>query len=84
MTFSYDIFLSHNKADKDRIRQLAERLRDEGLRVWFDEWVIMPCYDIFLAIEHGLEATRVLVLCLSETALTTDELLSALTSDARV
>ncbi len=72
MTFSYDIFLSHNKADKDRIRQLAERLRDEGFRVWFDEWVIMPGDDIFLAIEHGLEATRVLVLCLSETALTSD------------
>ncbi len=72
MTFSYDIFLSHNKADKDRVRQLAERLRDEGFRVWFDDWVIEPGDDIVLAIEHGLEAARVLVLCLSIDALSSE------------
>ena len=31
--FSYDIFLSHNSQDKPRVRALAERLRDAGLRV---------------------------------------------------
>jgi hypothetical protein len=35
---SYDVFLSHNAKDKPRVRRLAERLRDAGLRVWFDEW----------------------------------------------
>lgn len=38
--FQYDVFLSHNRADKPRVRALAERLRSAGLRVWFDEWVI--------------------------------------------
>ncbi|NTU50369.1 toll/interleukin-1 receptor domain-containing protein [Chlorobaculum thiosulfatiphilum] len=38
--FQYDVFLSHNKADKPRVRALAGRLRLAGLRVWFDEWVI--------------------------------------------
>jgi hypothetical protein len=60
----YDVFLSHNQADKPRMRRLAERLR-----VWFDEWVIKPGEDIYLAIERGLEASRTLVLCLSAAAL---------------
>ncbi|WP_157098462.1 toll/interleukin-1 receptor domain-containing protein [Chlorobaculum limnaeum] len=38
--FQYDVFLSHNSADKSRVRALAERLRSAGLRVWFDERVI--------------------------------------------
>jgi WD40 repeat protein len=67
--FTYDVFLSHNSQDKPRVRKLAERLRDAGLRVWFDEWVIRPGDDIYLAIEHGLEAARVQVLCLSPAAL---------------
>jgi len=25
-----------------RVRQLAERLRRDGLKVWFDEWVLQP------------------------------------------
>jgi WD40 repeat protein/RNase P subunit RPR2 len=67
--FAFDVFLSHNSKDKARVRRLAERLRGAGLRVWFDEWVIRPGDDIYLSIEHGLEAARTLVLCLSPTAL---------------
>ncbi|WP_295881052.1 TIR domain-containing protein [uncultured Thiohalocapsa sp.] len=70
--FSYDCFLSHNEQDKPRVRRLAERLRDAGLRVWLDEWVIRPGDDIYLAIERGLEESRVLVLCLSPAALGSD------------
>ncbi|WP_292436510.1 TIR domain-containing protein [Methylobacter sp.] len=70
--FSFDIFLSHNVNDKQRVRSLAERLRAEGFRVWFDEWAIKPGDDIYLAVEHGLESARVLVLCLSEHALASD------------
>jgi hypothetical protein len=36
--FQYDVFLSHTQADKPRVRRLAERLREAGLRLWFDEW----------------------------------------------
>ncbi len=70
--FQYDVFLSHNSADKPRVRRLAERLRAAGLRVWFDEWIIQPGDDIYLAIERGLEASRTLVLCLSPAALGSD------------
>jgi hypothetical protein len=36
--FRYDVFLSHSSKDKDIVRALAERLRADGMRVWFDEW----------------------------------------------
>ena len=70
--FQYDVLLSHNQADKPRVRRLAERLRAAGLRVWFDEWAIQPGDDIYLTIERGLEASRTLVLCLSPAALGSD------------
>jgi hypothetical protein len=68
----FDVFLSHHAKDKSRVRKLAERLKDAGLRVWFDEWRIKPGDDIFLAVERGLEAARVQVLCLSPAALGSD------------
>jgi len=70
--FQYDVFLSHNTGDKPQVRRLAERLKQAGLRVWFEEWVIRPGDDIYLAIERGLEAARVQVLCLSPAALGSD------------
>lgn len=70
--FSYDVFLSHNSQDKPQVRRLAERLRAAGLRVWFDEWVIQPGDDIYLAIERGLETSRTLLLCLSPEAIGSD------------
>ncbi len=68
-SFTYDVFLSHNSKDKPRVRKLAEELRAAGLRVWFDDWVLKPGDDIYLAIERGLEAARAQVLCLSPAAL---------------
>ena len=46
--------------------------KNAGLRVWFDEWVIKPGDDIYLAIEQGLESARVQVLCLSPAALVSE------------
>ncbi|MBI3418381.1 MAG: toll/interleukin-1 receptor domain-containing protein [Verrucomicrobia bacterium] len=34
----YDVFLSHSAKDKAVVRAVAERLRKDGLKVWFDEW----------------------------------------------
>ncbi len=37
------------------MRELAERLRGDELRVWLDEWVIRPGDSIPLGIEQRLE-----------------------------
>jgi len=38
--FQYDVFLSHSAKDKQVVRELAERLRNDALKVWSDEWVL--------------------------------------------
>lgn len=63
--FKYDVFLSHSAKDKAVVRPIAERLREDGLRVWLDDWEIRPGDSISAKIEEGLEHSRVLVLCMS-------------------
>jgi hypothetical protein len=58
--FQYDVFLSHSSKDKTVVRAVAERLRADGLRVWFDEWVLKPGDSIPAKIEEGLEHSRLL------------------------
>ena len=64
----YDVFLSYSSKDKPIVRALAERLKADGLRVWFDEWEIRPGDPVFKRVEDGLESSRTLVLCMSENA----------------
>jgi hypothetical protein len=40
-SFPYDVVLSHSAKDKAVVRPLAERLQRDGLKVWFDEWVLI-------------------------------------------
>ena len=70
--FAYDVFLSHSTKDKAVVRPLAERLRQDGLKVWFDEWEIKPGHSIPAKIEAGLEHSHVLVLCMSANAFGSD------------
>ena len=70
--FEYGVFLSHISKDKAVVRPLAERLRKDGLKVWFDEWVLKPGDSIPAKIEQGLEHSRVLVLCMSANAFGSD------------
>jgi small GTP-binding protein len=67
-SFAFDLFLSHSSKDKLDVRALAERLRNDGLRVWLDEWIITPGSLIGLEIEKGLEQSRSLVLVMSSNA----------------
>jgi len=70
--FKFDVFLSHSTKDKAMVRPLAERLREDGLNVWFDEWMVKPGDSIARKIEEGLENSRVLVLCMSANAFGSD------------
>jgi hypothetical protein len=66
--FKYDVFISHSSQDKAAVRQLCERLKADGLRVWLDEWEIKPGDMIGLKISRGLEQSRTLVLVMSANA----------------
>jgi hypothetical protein len=66
--FTHDVFLSHSSTDKVVVRDIAQRLRADGLRVWLDDWEIQPGDNIPAKIEEGLERSRVLVFFMSSRA----------------
>jgi hypothetical protein len=68
----YGVFLGHSANDKAAVRPLAERLRQDGLNVWFDEWVLKPGNSIPAKIEEELEHSCVRVLCMSAHAFASD------------
>lgn len=57
MTKSFDVFLSHNSKDKPAVRKLAEVLRSRGLKVWLDEWELVPGRPWQEALEEVIETT---------------------------
>ena len=68
-SFTYDLFLSHHYQDKPVVCPLAQRLRDDGLNVWLDDWIIKPEDDLYLTIEAGLKKSRLLVSVVSSRGL---------------
>ena len=65
-----DIFLCHTGADKDWVRNFADRLEQEQIRghaisVFFDEWDIDYGESIITAIHKGLKESRYVGLVLS-------------------
>ena len=63
--FEYDVFLSYSRKDKKVVHALAKRLKKDGLRVWLDAWVIQPGDSIPMKIQHGVEKSRTLLMCMS-------------------
>ena len=70
--FEYDVFLSHASTDKTTVRQVAEVLRDRGLRVWFDEESLQLGDHIYSEIENGIERSRILIFFASKQSLASD------------
>jgi hypothetical protein len=70
-TFTYDVFISHSTKDKPVVRALAERLKRDGRRVWFDDWGIQPG-DMSRKkrekVDRGVKQSRTLVLVMSKHA----------------
>lgn len=71
MEFKHDLFLCHNKADKDWVRDLGEKIESEeydgrNLKVFFDEWDIRPGENIISKLEEGITESRFVGIVLSE------------------
>src|SRR5437660_225062 len=60
-----DIFISHAHEDKEVARPLAESLRQRGLTVWYDEYVLQLGDSLRETIERGLATARFGVVILS-------------------
>lgn len=61
----FDVFLSYSHLDQSWVREVASRLRSDGLRIWFDEWEIQTGSDVSFEINSGIDKARVLVVCVS-------------------
>ncbi len=67
--FTYDVFLSHNSADKPVVRELATILKERGLRPWLDEWELRPGEPWQEAIEDIIQTIRTAAVCFGEAGL---------------
>src|SRR5206468_1299285 len=52
------VFLSHNSKDKLVVRQLAESLKARGVRVWLDEWELVPGRSWQDALEDIIQTSK--------------------------
>lgn len=65
------VFLCHSKNDAKIVRDLYEKLRAEPwIQPWLDEEELFPGMDWNLEIEKAIEATDVILVCLSNNSIT--------------
>lgn len=63
-----NVFISHNRADKEFARSLATALAAMGAGVWFDDWEVEPGSSLTGGIEQGLKWADTFVLVWSAAA----------------
>ena len=62
------IFISHQNADKDTARLIANSLKKENFRVWFDEFEIVVGDSIIESVEEGIGKSDFFLILLSKSA----------------
>lgn len=63
------VFISHSSEDEECARKIANRLENQDITVWYDEWSLRPGDSIVSKIEAGIEDADVLLVLLSEASL---------------
>jgi len=58
---AFDVFLSYASQDLDFCHRLAKTLRDQAVRVWFDQWEIQPGDYLEVKLNQGIESSRKMV-----------------------
>ncbi len=66
LDYKYDLFLSHASKDAEWCENLAERLRNEGVRVWFEKWELQPDDDPVARVNEGLKRSHKMVAVFSK------------------
>lgn len=64
------VFLCHSSRDKPAVRNLYERLLDDGIEPWLDEEDILPGQDWEREIAKAVRNADVVIVCLSEKSVT--------------
>jgi len=69
MNTTFDVFLSYVSHDKSAARKIAEALAAHGLKVWFDEWNIVPGRPWQDLLEEAIANSNAAVIIIGETGL---------------
>jgi hypothetical protein len=67
---SLRVFLCHSSGDKPKVRELYQRLRNDGLEPWLDEEELLPGFDWQLEIPKAVQNSDVVIVCLSKDSIT--------------
>jgi hypothetical protein len=65
----YDVFLSHNSADRVAVEELARRLVKANIRPWLDKWNLIPGEPWQEAIEEALDDCQTVAVFLGPTGI---------------
>ena len=66
-TEQYDCFISHASEDKEEfVRPLAEKLKEHGIKVWYDDFAFTIGDSLRRKIDEGLARSRFGIVVLSE------------------
>jgi anti-anti-sigma factor len=61
----FDAFLSYASKDRNLVTDLAQRLHEDGLTVFFDVWFIAPGHHVRKSLLGALEKSRRVVACMT-------------------
>ena len=56
--FEFDVFLAHNSLDKNEIRAISDKLKQQGLKVWLDEDQLLGGDGNLEGIQNGLSNSK--------------------------
>lgn len=70
----FDIFLCHNGGDKSWVQNLAESIENEtyndrNLKVFFDDWDVIPGENLVLKLEYAMQRSRYVGVILSKNSI---------------
>lgn len=69
LPYKYDAFISYNSSDREIALELARKLTDSGLSIWFDAWRLIPGKPWQEALETALKSSKSIVLLIGDSGL---------------
>jgi tetratricopeptide (TPR) repeat protein len=54
----FDVFLCHNTVDKPFVKEIGERLKENGILPWLDEWELPPGQDWMTELEKQIQKIK--------------------------
>jgi TolB-like protein/Flp pilus assembly protein TadD len=74
-----DVFISYSREDKDRVIELAQKLREAGVSLWIDQGGIDGAAKWSEEIVHALDGAKVLILMVTEKAVNSHNVVKEVT-----